>query len=132
MWRPQRGDLKAEEDEHDPIQQEDEHLPHGAAGEPDVGAHDARGPPPEVQTGRDRREHTGGAEQFSWQIGGVWGQERHRDLDGQVGEQRSHVRDEPSDRKTDRDPSGADDDESPDRRERQGWCRRTATLSATR
>jgi hypothetical protein len=68
-------------------------------------------PPPSPAT-RRRRGTTRG--------GGVRGQERQRDLDGQVGEPCADVRDQPADRQADRDPFGADQEEPPDRR----GCRR--------
>ena len=69
------GDLEADQEEHDTVQEEHEHLPHGATGEANVGTHDARGPPAEIETGGDRGEDAGEAYQLRRKIGGVRGQE---------------------------------------------------------
>ena len=72
----EQGNFEAHDDEDESVQEEGDRLPHGAPGQPRVGAHDARAAVPEVQAGGDRRDHSGGAEPVGRKKSRVRGQER--------------------------------------------------------
>ena len=49
--RREQRDLETGDDEDEAVQEERDRLPHGAPGQPGVGAHDARAAAAEVQAG---------------------------------------------------------------------------------
>ena len=121
----ERRKLEADKDEDDTVQEEDEHVPEGTAGDPHVRPHDARRATADVETGRDRGEHARHAEELRRNVGRVRGQQRDRGLDRHVGETRADLRDRPADHEADHDAADDHDDEAAGRRqgERRG-CRR--------
>ena len=78
------GQLEADEDEDDAVEEVDEHAPEGGEFEPGAGGDHARKAPAEEDAGGDDGEGAGAAEAFGGEVGEEGGEEGDGDLDGGI------------------------------------------------
>src|SRR5947209_6494219 len=86
-------------------------TPRIPAHEANVGTHDARRPPAEIQPRGNGREYPGDPERLRGKVRGVRREQRNGDLDRHVLEARPDLRHDPSHGEADQDPPDGDHDE---------------------